>query len=113
MAVRHVKEYYNKVCDQYHDMLNEIRDFEEEAKKGLIEPERLDEIKKNIQPLINNYQTLSYIIFLLNQPNRQSKEKAYQRRNKEFLSKIKKENTQEGLLDKGQDVLEKLNKIIK
>ena len=54
MAVRHVKEYYNKVCDQYHDMLNEIRDFEEEAKKGLIEPERLDEIKKNIQPLINN-----------------------------------------------------------
>ena len=84
------KEYYNKVCDQYHDMLNEIRDFEEEAKKGLIEPERLDEIKKNIQPLINNYQTLSYIIFLLNQPNRQSKEKAYQRRNKEFLSKIKK-----------------------
>ena len=54
MAVRHVKEYYNKVCDQYHDMLNEIRDFEEEAKKGLIEPERLDEIKKNIQPLINS-----------------------------------------------------------
>ena len=32
MSVKDIKLYYNEVCDQYHDMLTELRDFEEEAK---------------------------------------------------------------------------------
>ena len=48
MAKRHVIDYFNKVADQYHSMLVEIKDFEEECNKGLIEPERLDEIKRII-----------------------------------------------------------------
>ena len=62
MSVKHVKEYFNQVADQYSEMLNELRDFEKEAEQGLIEPERLDIIKQNIQPLVNNYQTLSWIM---------------------------------------------------
>ena len=57
MAKRHVIDYFNKVADQYHSMLVEIKDFEEECNKGLIEPERLDEVKKIIEPLKNNYMT--------------------------------------------------------
>ena len=60
MAVRHIKEYFEQVAEQYHEMLEEIRDFEKEAEKGLIEPERLDAIKETIKPLMNNYQTLSW-----------------------------------------------------
>ena len=48
MSVKHVKEYFNQVADQYSEMLNELRDFEKEAEQGLIEPERLDIIKQNV-----------------------------------------------------------------
>lgn len=59
MAVKHVREYYNQVESQYNEMVKEIKDFEKEAEQGLIEPERLDQIKESIKPLMNNYQTLS------------------------------------------------------
>ena len=59
MAVKDVREYYNQVESQYNEMVKEIKDFEKEAEQGLIEPERLDQIKESIKPLMNNYQTLS------------------------------------------------------
>ena len=31
MAKRHVIDYFNKVADQYHSMLIEIKDFEEDG----------------------------------------------------------------------------------
>lgn len=112
MAVKHVKAYFEEVAQQYHEMLEEIRDFEEESKKGLIEPERLDRIKESIQPLVNNYQTLSYIMFLLNKPVRPSKHKRYEQQNKKLLSKIGKEFTKDGIEAQNQEVIEKLKKII-
>ena len=113
MAVRHIKDYFEEVAQQYHDMLEEIRDFEKEAEQGLIEPERLDTIKESIQPLMNNYQMLSYIMVLLNKPNRKRKEKDYERRNKKLLSTIKMENTKQGVIQQNKDVLDNLTKVVK
>lgn len=104
MANRHVIDYFNKVAKQYSDMLAEIRDFEEECKKGLIEPERLDEVKKIIEPLKNNYMTWSYVMYLLNLPNRESKVKTYKRRNAKLVSKYKNTDLQEN-----EAVLKRLN----
>jgi hypothetical protein len=105
MAVKHIVEYYNIVAKQYNDLLAELRDFEKEAQDGLIEPERLDQIKNNIQPLKNNYMTLSYIMFLLNMPNRDSKQRAYKTRNKKFLQNIPNKNTKEGIIKENNNVL--------
>lgn len=113
MAVRHIKAYFEEVAQQYHDMLEEIRDFEKEAEKGLIEPERLDTIKESIQPLMNNYQMISYIMFLLNKPNRARKEKDYIRRNKKLLATIKHENTKQGIMEQNQEVIKNLQNITK
>ena len=44
MSVKHVKLYYKEICDQYSDLLQELKDFEKEAQEGLIEPERIDNI---------------------------------------------------------------------
>lgn len=113
MAVKHIKEYYNEVCNQYSEMLSEIRDFEKEASQGLIEPERLDQIKESIKPLMNNYQTLSYIMFLLNKPSRKEKEKRYERQNKKLLRKIEKQFTKDGILKENTEVIDKLTQVIK
>ena len=37
MAKRHVVEYFDKVANQYKDMLDELKDFEKECNSGLIE----------------------------------------------------------------------------
>lgn len=102
MAKRHVEDYFNKVADQYKEMLDELRDFEKECNEGLVEPERFDNFKKIIEPLKNNYMMWSYAMYLLNLPNRESKVKTVKRRenknkitckvideNKEILDKLK------------------------
>lgn len=113
MSVRDIKLYYDEICQQYQDMLNEIHDFEIECEKGLIEPERLDNIKQTIQPLLNNYQTLSYIMFLLNKPVRKSSQKRYLGQNKKFLKQIDKQFTKEGLEAQNQAVISKLKDDLK
>ena len=113
MALKDIINYYNEICDQYHDLLTEIRDFEEEAKKGLIEPERLDEIKKTIQPLIANYQTLSYIMFLLNKPVKKEKHKKYEKQNTKILKQIAYKNTKAGLLETNNNTINEVKKITK
>lgn len=95
MAKRHVVEYFDKVANQYKDMLNELKDFEDECNKGLVEPERFDNFKKIIEPLKNNYMTWSYVMYLLNLPNREKKVKIVKRRenkNKVPICKNVKDN---------------------
>lgn len=113
MAVKHIKEYFDQICDQYHEMLEEIRDFEEEAKQGLIEPERLDLIKQQIEPLKNNYERWSYMMYLLNKPVRKQKEKAYQQRNAKFLKMIQGKNTIQGVLEENKDTIDNLKSTTK
>lgn len=113
MAIKHVLEYYDEVCKQRQEMINEIKDFEEEAAKGLIEPERLDKIKENIQPLMNNYQTISWIMFLLNKPVNKKKHKNYEKQKSKEISKLDTKYSKEGIIDENKKVLETLNKTIK
>ena len=46
MSKRHVEDYFNKVADQYREMLLELKDFEDECNRGLVEPEIFDNYKK-------------------------------------------------------------------
>ena len=108
MSVKHIKEYYEQVCDQYHEMLTELKDFEQEAQEGIIEPERFDLIKENIKPLINNYQTLSWIMFLLNKPNKKQKVKRYEQQNKNLLKSLDKRFSKEGVLNTNEETLDRL-----
>ena len=105
MAVKEIKEYYNEVASQYSEMLAEIKSFEEESKKGLYPPERLEVVKEALQPLKRNYEMLSYIMYLLNMPNKKSKKKAYARRNATLLDCIDKNNTKEGVLAENKQSL--------
>lgn len=79
MSVKHVKKYYQQVCDQYSQMIEELKDFEKEAEEGLFPPEKIDQIKLSIEPLKINYERWSYMMYLLNLPNKSVKKKKYER----------------------------------
>lgn len=110
MSVKDVKKYYEEVANQYAEMLEELKDFSELAEKNMYEPERIDMIKESMQPLIRNYEVLSYIMFLLNMPNRDAKRKGYERRNEKLLGSIKSENTKAGILKENKDVIDDLRR---
>lgn len=111
MAVKHIKEYYEQVCEQYVQMNEELRDFQKEVENGLVEPERLDNLKKIIEPLKNNYMTLSWIMYLLNQPNRDSKERVYQKRNKKLIESLDKNFNKESIMKQNDEVIKSIGEV--
>ena len=108
MSVRHVKEYYEQVAEQYQDMLNEIKDFEDLAMREMFDPDRLEQIKESIQPMLRNYETLSYIMYLLNKPNRDNKAKKYEKQYAKQVSKLDPSTTKDGVIATNNSVLNNL-----
>lgn len=110
MSVRDVKEYYLSVVRDYKDMLQELQDFEIELQHDLVSPEKIEDLKQLIEPIKNNYQTLSYIIYLLNKPQRNDKVKQakYAKQHKKDISFIDPKFTKDGILKQNQDTLSKI-----
>lgn len=113
MSVRDVKLYYAQVCDQYNEMIQNLKELEEYVTKNMVEPERLDQFKQTLEPIKDNYLTLSYVMFLLNKPNKKEKQCKYIKQHKKELDGIPKSNTKDGKLEEGNKALSKLNNIMK
>ena len=111
MSVKHIKAYYEEICDQYHEMVENLRDFEKECEQNIVSPERIEQLKQMIVPLKTNYERISYIIFLLNQPDKKDKQKKYQKQNAKLLKAIDKMNTLEGVKAENKDVLKKMREV--
>lgn len=109
MSKKHVDEYFNVIANQYHEMLESLKEIEEECNKGLMDPDRLEQIKTMITPLKENYMRISYIMFLLNQPNREKKVKKYQEQNKKLLNNIPKKDRLEGIQEENKKTIENIH----
>ena len=109
MSVKHVKKYYDEVAQQYMDMRNELNDFAELSKNNLFPPEKLESIKQSIQPLLRNYEVLSYIMFLLNMPNKKEKSKKYEKANKKLLKSLQEQNKKNGILQENKNIVDELH----
>ena len=92
MSVKHIKEYYNKICEDYHEMINTLHELEEEASKNLVPPEQVENLNNLIKPMKDNYERWSYMIFLLNMPNKKEKKKVYNRQFKDVVDRFEKDN---------------------
>lgn len=106
MSKKHVVNYYNTVCEQYHQFVEELRDFEDACQKGLVSPEVIENAKQTIQPLKSNWETLNYIMFLLNKPNKKKKEKRYTQERK---NKMQNMRTEDEIVKENKECITKLN----
>ena len=75
MARKDFDEYYNRIFEQHERLMKVLEDMSKEVEENIIPPERLDELKKTIQPVKTSYETLLYIKYLLDMPNRNRKSK--------------------------------------
>ena len=108
MAVRDIKEYYNKICEDYMEMLDEIKALEKEIEQKIVPPETIDNLRNLIKPLIANYQQISYFMYLLNMPNRKNKQSKYKKQENKKIENIASSNTPEAKLAENKQILEKL-----
>ena len=75
MAKKDVQEYYYTMLNQYLEMKNDLKDFDEALKNGYITEDRLVEVQDEIAKVKQNLERIQYIMWLFYLPNKKSKRK--------------------------------------
>lgn len=110
MARRHVVNYYLEIENQYQEMLQLLPVYKEMAQEGKISPEDYQINLDYIERLKENYERISYIILLLNKPNKKGKEE--DEINKTWYEALKF-SSKEAIMDENRDCLSHLKETIK
>jgi hypothetical protein len=82
MALKDVKQYYYTMLNQYLEMKADLADFQQAFEDGYITEDQLENVRNEIFLVESNYERLSYIMYLLEMPNRPSKKEKYKKANK-------------------------------
>ena len=90
MAVKDVKEYYVKLIAQKAELEADLADFEEALKNGFITEEQMQVAKDELIPYQINLDRITYIIYLLELPNRKAKKVKFTKQNKKILDELEK-----------------------
>ena len=89
MAVKDVKNYYFTMLAQYTEMKQDLADFEQALKDGHITEDQLEAAKDEVAIIETNFNRLSYIMFLLEAPQRDSKKPKYNKQNSNIANELK------------------------
>ena len=109
MAVKHVRDYYERMVSDYVEMKHVLEEMEKLSEdKASIALSNLDQIKEQVKILEANYKRLAYVMFLLDQPNRKSKKQRYLSREKKKLDNIPKKDREEAVIEENSRILETL-----
>lgn len=97
MSRKDVQDYYNQIYVDYTDMVQALKDMEQECTNGLVSPDRVNQLKEMLEPIKINYQRISYIMYLLDKPNKKEKRRWYDNQNKNkyvgtTLKEVREEN---------------------
>lgn len=84
MSVKHIKKYYNDIQKMYFELVSDLKEMERDLKAGTCTEEELNNLLLPVKGIEENYKRLSYIMYLLYQPNRDSKKDKYNKANKEI-----------------------------
>ena len=114
MAARDVKEYYFKLIAQKAELEADLADFEEALKNGFITEEQMQAAKDELIPYQINLDRITYIIYLLELPNRKAKKAKFTKQNKKILDELGKRNADEqSVIAENKSALDAFRKEVK
>ena len=114
MAARDVKEYYFKLIAQKAELEADLADFEEALKNGFITEEQMQAAKDELIPYQINLDRLTYIMYLLELPNRKTKKAKFEKQNKKILDELGKRNADEqSVISENKSALDAFRKEVK
>lgn len=110
MAKRHLAQYYIELESNYAQMIEDVNDLEKSYKSGNMNYERYAQIRDALTPEVEaikeEYERLSYVMFLLNIPNRVKKEDRFKKENYAYFAYLDK-FSKEKVIDESKDILKK------
>ena len=95
MAARDVKEYYFKLIAQKAELEADLADFEEALKNGFVTEEQMQAAKDELIPYQINLDRLTYIVYLLELPNRKTKKAKFAKQNKKIIDELERRKADE------------------
>lgn len=114
MAVKDVKEYYFKLIAQKAELEADLADFEEALKSGFITEEQMQAAKDELVPYQINLDRLTYIMYLLELPNRKTKKAKFAKQNKKILNELEKRKADEhSVISENKSALDTFRKEVK
>ena len=114
MAARDVKDYYFKLIAQKAELEADLADFEEALKNGFITEEQMQAAKDELIPYQINLDRLTYIMYLLELPNRKAKKAKFAKQNKKILNELEKRNADEqSVISENKSALDAFRKEVK
>lgn len=114
MAVKDVKKYYFKLIAQKAELEADLADFEEALKNGFITEEQMQAAKDELIPYQINLDRLTYIMYLLELPNRKTKKAKFAKQNKKILDELEKRNADEqSVIAENKSALDAFRKEVK
>lgn len=115
MSVKHVKDYYLKITNDYHMMNETLKEMEKAITDDNLEiaKQNIPMIKQQVAQLKENYLRISYIMFLLNMPNKKEKRAKYVKREHKKIDDIPKEHQLIGVLREDKQILDNLMSLAK
>ena len=84
MAIKDVKQYYYTMQAQYMEMQSDLADFEQAFADGYVTEDQLAAAREDIDKLRVNYDRLTYIMYLLEIPNRPRKKARHAKASKDL-----------------------------
>ena len=114
MAVKDVKEYYFKLIAQKAELEADLADFEKALKSGFITEEQMQAAKDELIPYQINLDRLTYIMYLLELPNRKTKKAKFAKQNKKILDELEKRKADEqSVISENKSALDAFRKEVK
>ena len=108
MSVKHIKKYFNQICNDYSEMLDVIHELEEEVSKKIISQECLDNTLKPMEKMKENYLRWSYMMYLLNLPDKKKKQPRYKKQFERVIKSIPDKDTIDGVLEENRNSIQDL-----
>lgn len=114
MALKQYRNYYRQIEKMYFELTDDLKEVEEELKKGECTEDEFNNLMLPVRNLLENYKRLSYGMYLLYQPNRESKKSKYEKQNKYLKNYFEENNlTQDQEINKSKDDLKKFKELVK
>ena len=92
MAVKDVVNQYSQIEAQYHEMLEDVKDYEKAFNAGEITEEQYEQALKLVDGIKTNYERWSYVMYLLTKKKKYTKrckvENVDAEENKEALAQL-------------------------
>lgn len=114
MSYKHVKDYYVQVEQQYMEALSDTADYKQAFEDGYLSQEQLEQAEDLLFALKQNYERLSYIMYLFNKPNKPNKALKYEKQFSYLNEWLKARSaTKKSVLEENENVLVNYVKYIK